>query len=236
MKILRQYLNVQKGMVFTRWRVVGEVFWKNRPTNGYKEWFVLCECSCGTLRAVRIAQLFNGHSTSCGCIKREQFYDMSYRHGENLPGKRTHLYRVWDGMTQRCLNANHDSYKDYGGRGIGICEEWRDFINFRDWANTHGFHPELQLDRINNNLGYFPGNCRWVTEPVNKRNTRQNHWVTAFGQTKCIEDWARDPLCTVTPSRLRQRMLAWGNAEIAITTPRMSKKTAPSYKNQGIVV
>jgi hypothetical protein len=134
-------------------------------------------------------------------------------------------------MKQRCYNVKNTGYSAYGGRGIAVCDEWRSgFVPFRDWAMAHGYADNLSLDRINNDGDYTPDNCRWSTEHEQKRNRQQTHMISAFGETKCLEDWALDPRCTVTPSSLRHRLnkLGW-DTEMAITMPRKSRKQAGRY-------
>lgn len=209
------YTTIQIGDVFTRWTVVGLPFQQTKATDGANEWFVPCRCVCGFTRAVRVAQLFNHHSRSCGCLKNEP----ECLHGESGRA-RTHLYRVWYAMKSRCYNVKHRMFPHYGGRGILVCKEWREsFISFRDWANANGYSPDLQIDRIDNDGSYEPGNCRWVTEHQNKRNTSQTHFVTAFGETKCLTDWAHDPRCAVTYTGLAARLKRGVDPEQAISMP-----------------
>ena len=82
------------------------------------------------------------------------------------------LYGVWESMKSRCENPNREKFKDYGGRGIEICDEWHDSWSFVKWALTNGYQKGLQIDRIDNNKGYSPDNCRWVTPKQNSRNRR----------------------------------------------------------------
>ena len=97
---------------------------------------------------------------SCGCLK--------IKHG----GKGTKLYMIWNSMKKRCLNLKSTNYKDYGGRGITICNDWLEFIPFRDWALNNGYKEGLQINRINNNGNYKPNNCNFVTSKENNRNRR----------------------------------------------------------------
>ena len=98
---------------------------------------------------------------SCGC-------HINIKHG----GFGTRLYGVWANMKQRCLNSNDINYKNYGGRGIIVCNEWSEFIPFRDWAIQNGYNENLEIDRINNNGNYSPNNCRFVTSEENTQNRR----------------------------------------------------------------
>lgn len=94
-------------------------------------------------------------------------------------------------MKQRCTNERSDTYHSYGGRGIHVCDEWLDFENFRDWAFDSGYEPGLTIDRINNNDGYYPGNCRWADRRTQANNRRTNRFVTYGGDTHTIAEWAR---------------------------------------------
>lgn len=215
-------LEIQIGQRFGRWLVVGPVvhrkFGEGRGAN-YPALYP-CRCDCGTERHVRAFKLLS-NSRSCGCERRENQTRISTVHGHNRPGHRTHLYSCWDGMHQRCRNENHESYGRYGGRGIGVCEAWRTFANYAAWAEGSGYSATKQIDRIDNDGDYTPENCRWVTEAENKRNTSQNRHVTAFGETKCITDWAADARCTISIGALYHRLYKLHmDSEAAITTPK----------------
>lgn len=98
---------------------------------------------------------------------------MGYRHGESY----THLYAVWKSMRQRCQNENHHAYKNYGGRGIKVCDEWQEYLTFKAWAIESGYDPDAPrgqstLDRIDNDGDYCPDNCRWTDMGVQSRNRR----------------------------------------------------------------
>lgn len=100
-------------------------------------------------------------------------------------------YKRWRAMINRCYNKNHTYYYNYGGRGITVCEEWRNSYNcFCKWANDNGYKEGLTLDRIDNNKGYSPENCRWATKKQQGRNQRTNHKITINGETKLMCEWA----------------------------------------------
>lgn len=137
---------------------------------------------------------------------------------ERNGGKGTRLYQVWASMKSRCLNQNHNAYSNYGGRGITVCDLWVDsFSDFRDWAYSAGYTVGLLIDRIENNNGYYPDNCRWVTHSASQNNKRNNVIVTAFGETKTITEWSRDPRYTGTLNSLRKRVAAGWSPERALT-------------------
>lgn len=105
--------------------------------------------------------------------------------------KHTKLYRVWCAMKERCNNPHNKSYARYGARGITVTHEWEtSFESFRAWAMENGFSDNLTIDRVDNNKGYSPDNCRWVSTKVQNRNYSKNHMITYNGRTQCIADWA----------------------------------------------
>ena len=151
---------------------------------GDKSYKWKCKCDCGNEITVTGGDLRSEHTQSCGCL----FLDKVTKHGQ----AGSVLYRVWAGIFQRCTNSNSTGYKDYGGRGITVCEEWSDFEKFYVWAIKAGYKKGLQIDRIDNNGNYCPENCRWATPTENARNTRKNKMITYKGITKCLSAWAED--------------------------------------------
>ena len=135
----------------------------------YKYRFGLYECQyCGREFECRISSVINGHTKSCGCV------NFSKKHG--LCSNK--FYNTWNNMIQRCTSPNHRKYKDYGARGITICGEWLDVANFVAWAeSTHPNMEGVSLDRIDNDKGYSPENCRWtnsLTQNINQRRMKNN--------------------------------------------------------------
>lgn len=145
----------------------------------YKKW--ICKCDCGNTKSIIGSLLVHGKTRSCGCIL-----------GRNYDTK-SRLYSIWIHMKSRCNNPKHDAYKNYGGRGIKICSEWvNDFMAFKDWALNNGYADSLTLDRIDNNKGYAPDNCRWATNEEQASNKRNNHYITVDGITKTVSQWEKE--------------------------------------------
>lgn len=108
-----------------------------------------------------------------------------------MGGKKTRLNNIYYHMKDRCHNSNSDMYKYYGARGIEVCLEWRNSYNtFKEWALSNGYSEELTIDRIDNNKGYCPANCRWVTMKEQSRNKRSNRLIAYKGETKTLTEWA----------------------------------------------
>ena len=130
---------------------------------------------------------------------------------------KTNLYSRWIDMKKRCYYINDKRHKNYGGRGIILCDEWKyNFLSFYKWAINNGFKKELSIDRINNDGNYEPSNCRWVTMKIQQRNTSRNHVLTAFGKTKTIAEWAEQFGLTQSLIKDRINKLHW-DVEKAIT-------------------
>lgn len=145
------------------------------------------------------------------------------RRGENNPcfrhgWRKSKLYPVWNGMKQRCTNTNSKRYKDYGGRGITVCEEWKEFKGFLTWALENGYEDGLTLDRIDNSKGYEPSNCRWITMQEQQHNRTNNVYMTCNGETKMLIDWAREKGIDQRLIHARIYRLGW-DVERAINTP-----------------
>jgi hypothetical protein len=153
----------------------------------------VCMCDCGTEKFVRAAHLYGGKVLSCGCLGAELASKRAHAGvlHKNMDGhSNTPAYSTFMSMRQRCNNKNNRHYHYYGGRGITICERWREFANF--FADMGDRPPGYSLDRINPNGHYEPSNCRWVPKSEQPNNTRANHLVTHNGKTQNIARWAKE--------------------------------------------
>ena len=164
------------GQRFGRWTMVSYV--------GKGRW--LCRCDCGTESIHRTYAVTGGGSK--GCMKCRPKPTSAFRHGQ----RRTPLYAVWAAMINRCESENDRAYKNYGGRGIKICDEWRaDFVAFRNWATGSGYKQSLTMDREDNNGDYTPENCRWVSAQEQAWNKRTNKIVAYRGEKAPLSKLAR---------------------------------------------
>ena len=136
----------------------------------------LCRCECGKTKTVSTRDLTSLRVRSCGCLAYEHIYNMGKNSGTHYK-RNTRIYTIWANMKQRCCNTNNTRFKDYGARGIKICNEWlNDFESFYNWAINNGYKENLTIDRIDVNGNYEPQNCRWSTyyeQAQNKRNTKK---------------------------------------------------------------
>ena len=156
--------------------------------NNNYSWFWRCVCDCGKDTIVNGTRLRNGSTQSCGCLRRERALRAIVKHGMY----KDRIYNIHSGIVARCTNPRSKCFKDYGGRGITMCAEWRnDFTMFRDWALANGYQNNLSIDRIDNDGNYCPENCRWATEEMQHNNTRYNRLVSFYGETKTAAEWSR---------------------------------------------
>ena len=170
---------------------------------------VHCKCDCGKEKVVWKNNLLSGKTKSCGCFRTEKIVDRFKTHGLS----QTYTYSSWQHMINRCYNPDNTNYPHYGGRGITVCEEWREYLNF---LRDMGERPEgLSIDRIDNDKGYSKENCRWATQQQQRSNTRMSRKYTYKGEyitLKAISDQTKVPYET-----LRHRLLKGLSIEEAVS-------------------
>jgi hypothetical protein len=149
-----------------------------------------CLCDCGNIVDVNSTNLRSGNTKSCGCLKDEVLKSKNNKnitHG--IYHKNARLYRIWNSMMSRCYNKNNSRYKDYGLIGIVVFELWHNVVIFYDWAINNGYTDELTIDRVDNNKGYSPSNCRWITNKEQQNNRRNNKILTLNGVSHTQREW-----------------------------------------------
>lgn len=160
---------------------------ENRYSNREKKY--KCICDCGNITYVRGSDIRGGTSRSCGCLAIENTIKRSTKHGKS----HTKLYKVYYNMKDRCYNIKCNAYKNYGARGIKVCDEWlSDFMTFYNWAMDNGYQDDLTIDRIDVNGNYEPTNCRWVDMKIQQNNKRNNIYLTYNNKRKTIKEWAEE--------------------------------------------
>lgn len=164
------------GKRFGRWLVLHKDM--DRLDHKGVHSYYICQCDCGSIHSVSAYGLTRGTSKSCGCMRKERMFNYNYKHGLS----RTGIYRILRCMKERCYSPKHSSYKRYGGRGIGICDEWRNNPeSFVSWALESGYKKGLTIDRIDVNSDYSPQNCRWATRKEQVRNRTNTVFVVIDG-------------------------------------------------------
>lgn len=215
-KVGNEHHKIEVGARF-RWFVIVGVPFRCCIRSNVKQWFVVTRCDCGKSCIETVRSLAAGGRTNCGCQK-----GWAHRtHGKS----QTRMHRNWRGMWERCTYKDHKTWEQYGGRGITVCQEWSTFEAFESWALANGYKEGLKLDRIDNDLGYSPENCRFVTHEENCNNTRKVAIIEAFGERKSAARWSRDSRCKVSRKQITRRVAAGVSPELAITEPRKTRLT-----------
>lgn len=194
----------------------GEVFGRLTALTRTTSSKALYKCQCGQVVDLWLGHVYSGKTQSCGCLHHEivsaQAKTRSTKHG--MYGTRAH--NTWNSMLNRCLNPNSDAYPEYGGRGITVCDEWREFANFHD---DIGDPPAtLTLDRRDNNLGYSKDNCRWATKVEQNNNTRGNVLLMFEGKSLNVTQWAA--VIGLPRQLIYDRLRLGWSAERALTEPK----------------
>ena len=152
----------------------------------------LCKCDCGKIKTIRGSHLKSGAIRSCGCLSIEELQSRATHHKT-----KSRLYIIWNSMKKRCYQKNDIEYKYYGGRGITICDKWKDnFQAFYEWSIANGYDEnakrgECTIDRIDVKGNYAPDNCRWVDKIIQANNKTNNQLITYNGETHTIAEWSR---------------------------------------------
>lgn len=185
----------------------------------------LCKCDCGKIGTYKLILLTTEQTKSCGCLRKNTFVERNTFHGKS----RTKLNSVWQAMKQRCYNSNNLNFPYYGGRGISVCDEWKNsMIDFYNWAINNGYKEGLSIERKNVDGNYEPSNCVWVEMKVQSRNKTANVFIEFNGENLCMQDWA-DKI-GINVSTLNKRLKNW-SLEKALTTPKSEKNDTSCFRN-----
>ena len=174
-----------------------------------------CRCDCGNEVIVDTNSLKSGNTTACGC-RQSLGWGQNRTHGMS----KTRIYSEWQCMKRRCLNENDTYYQNYGGRGITVCDKWlgdHGFENFYDWSMSNGYTDDLTIDRIDNDKGYSPDNCRWVDRFIQMNNQRGNRIIEHNGRKQTLTMWARE--YGLKPRIVSSRLKYGWNFEDALNIP-----------------
>lgn len=221
---------LQQGEQFGRLTVIGLDHVERKPiTKGkYKTVrtieFYRFQCKCGNICIKEKSAVKSGNIRSCGCLSKE--YNKSEKH-KNIGLKHnlrySRIYKIWLGMKNRCYNPKNYSYKNYGARGIKVCDEWKNNPKtFCDWANENGYTDELTIDRIDVNDDYKPSNCRWIIKSEQTKNKRNTIYLTYKNETKSLISWCEET--NINLKVLRARLKRGWTIEEALTTPVGQKR------------
>ena len=179
------------------------------PNDASRNRTVVCRCTCGKETTVRQSNLLRGDTLSCGCQKARYISENRATHGMNG----TYVYHVWQAMKKRCYYPKAINYADYGGRGITVCDRWKDsFENFyADMGNPPS--EDHSIERENTNGNYEPGNCSWATRVMQQNNRRNTVLVTHEGRIQGLSEWARE-LGIARSTLIMRRKRGWTDAEM----------------------
>ena len=170
--------------------------------------YATCKCACGNTKEICLSNILSGKQKSCGCLVKYRLKN-GLTHLQHGLSKHP-LHNTWDKMKARCYNKQDKAYKNYGARGIKMCQEWRNsFINFYNWAIKNGYKPNLSLDRINNNGNYCPTNCRWSTAKQQANNRRTNILITYNNKTQNLLEWSIEKNIPYQTLRARIKTYGW---------------------------
>ena len=221
---MRKYDKDLVGQVFGRLTVIGRAPDRISKRGDARHYWT-CQCSCGNVVERRDDGLLRGTSVSCGCSRKER---MSTFMKERMAGKviygdsRERIHNIWYLMKYRCEDKTSPSYDRYGGRGIYVCEEWSDgidgYFRFKEWSLANGYSEDLTLDRIDNDSGYSPDNCRWVDMYIQGNNKRTNRMVEYAGRTQTLSEWSRELGINMKVLHRRLDELGW-DVNRAFTQP-----------------
>jgi hypothetical protein len=192
--------------------------------NNHTRWW--CACRCGKRKLIHGTSLRSEASQSCGCLQKEVTQKRSRTHGMT----RTPEYYTWCLLRRRCLDPSDPKYPSYGGRGITVCDTWKE--SFSNFYRDMGPKPSSKhsIERLDNAQSYTPTNCIWATRTVQARNTRSNHLITIAGRTQCLAAWLEEK--GLGASTYKARIKSHWSEEEALTTPPDPRHISKKYRHK----
>lgn len=198
-------------------KLEGKIFNKLKVEKWLGYGIYLCVClECNKETKATTTQLKNGLKKSCGCLQKELLSKAKITHGDS----RTRLYRLYKGIKERCYKpTDENKRKNYYERGIRMCDEWfNNWLSFKEWALKSGYSEGLTIERINNNKGYSPDNCKWIPRAEQAANRRTNIFITIGTETHTIAEWCRINNISIDAACKRIEAYGWDPVK-AVTTP-----------------
>ena len=216
---------------YMRTRYIGKSFGYLQVINAYRERhsgkvniMLVCRCVCGKEKIYKSSDLINKNITSCGCkTSRKKSAHKKTSHKKEQDKNTLRIMRIYRGMFSRCYNEKDKDFKNYGARGVDICEEWKSSKTaFQEWSLANGYANNLTIDRIDNNKGYSPENCHWVTIKQQQRNKRNNVKYEVDGRLLTVPEIAE--IINMNVRTLSSRLRSGMNIYNAICKPVRYRK------------
>lgn len=212
MEIGRKYTELS-GKRFGKLLVLRRV---NRTEDGDHAPIWECKCDCGNMTKVKSGNLMNGKTNSCGCIRRESTSELG-RSRRVYSEAEKRLRSIWTDMLRRCEKPSNKDFRNYGARGIVVCNEWHSFDTFKEWSFENGYASSLSIDRVDVNGNYSPSNCKWATVTEQANNKRNTQFVNYNGEKISVANLSREK--GVSYPTLLSRIKAGWDVETAVSKP-----------------
>lgn len=178
----------------------------------------LFKCDCGSIKEIRLSSVVNGKTSSCGCLFSENLSKRNMVHGLS----KHPLYTKWLSIKNRCYIKSNIEYKYYGGKGINVCDEWKNnFKAFFDWSINNGYSKNLTIDRIDVNKGYHPDNCRYVPMINQYYNRTDSFFITIHDTKRTITEWSK--ISGNTVSCIKKRLFSGYDPEFSVFAKKYSR-------------
>lgn len=220
------------GEKFGRLTVIKQQGYTKPNKYGQRHAIWYCRCDCGEY-VCRTTDVLKRGKSSCGCRQKEILNEMSEKNKKHGLS-RNRIYGIWKNMNSRCYRKNDIHYPAYGARGITVCDEWKnDASTFFRWAFENGYQDNLTIERKNNDKGYCPENCTWVTKEEQYKNKRQNIMITYNGKTMCASDWGKET--GISAQKIRWRYKHGWDVERIFGMPVLKSQLQMEEKDDGRV-